>query len=41
MHLYEIEVSQNLAQELEKSKEIEILSEPYDIVFDEEGYIID
>lgn len=41
MHLFEIEVSENMAKELAKRDDIEILSEPQDIVFGEDGYIID
>lgn len=39
MHLFEIEVSENLAEELNQRDDIEILSEPEEIRFGEDGYI--
>ena len=39
MHLFEIEVSENLAEKLKQREDIEILSEPEEIRFGEDGYI--
>lgn len=39
MHLFEIEVSENLAEELKQRDDIEILSEAEEIRFGEDGYI--
>lgn len=40
-HLDEIEVSENLARELAGREDVEFLSEPFEMPFDEDGYLID
>lgn len=40
-HLEEIQVSENLARELADRDDIEILSEPFEMAFDEGGYLLD
>lgn len=39
LHLGEIEISVNLLEEARKHPDIEILTEPYDLQFDDEGYL--
>lgn len=39
LHLGEIEISVNLLEEARRHPDIEILSEPYDLKFDHEGYL--
>jgi hypothetical protein len=39
LHLGEIEISVNLLEEAIKHPDIEILTEPYDLQFDDEGYL--
>ncbi|GGF96361.1 lactate racemase domain-containing protein [Paenibacillus abyssi] len=39
LHLGEIEISETLLEEARRHPQIEILSEPYDWTFDEEGYL--
>ncbi len=41
MHMEEIQVSENLARELQGRDDVEILSEPFDIDFGADGYIKD
>ncbi len=40
MCMEEIEVSESYYDELKDNPEIEILSEPYEIPFDEEGFML-
>lgn len=39
LHLGEIEISVNLLEEARKHPDIEVLTEPYDLKFDDEGYL--
>lgn len=39
LHLGEIEISVNLLEEARQHQDIEILTEPYDLKFDDEGYL--
>lgn len=41
MHMEEIQVSENLAKELSGREDIEILSEPFEIAFGSDGYMLD
>jgi hypothetical protein len=39
LHLGEIEISVNLLEEARNHPDIEVLTEPYDLKFDDEGYL--
>ncbi|MBQ9008052.1 MAG: DUF2088 domain-containing protein [Clostridia bacterium] len=41
LSLFEFEVSEALLPELRKTEDVEILSEPYDLHFDDEGFLTD
>ena len=40
LHMEEIEVSESYYDEIKNNPEIEILSEPYEMQFDKEGFLI-
>ena len=41
MHMTEIEVSETYLEEIRDNPEIEILSEPYEMDFSDDGFIVD